>query len=130
MKASFSMLRLNHTPRIAALALMTLLTACGGGGNESGPTDSLFLSVSSVKVGSPGNCVTGAGPEVHVYGGTPPYTLSNSVPQGILLNKTVVQNSGESFSVGFINGVCLDKMPITIEDKMGRVAQVQVSNGF
>jgi hypothetical protein len=113
----------------AALLLSCLLAACGGGGNESGPPDRIELSPTSVRVGSSGNCVTGLGPEVFVYGGTPPYKLSNSVPQGMQLNKTSVADSGESFTITFINNVCLQSVPITLEDKMGRLATVSVSNG-
>jgi hypothetical protein len=114
---------------LASLMLCTWLSACGGGGNESGPPDSILVSTADVKVGTSGNCVVGTGPEVHVFGGTPPYRLSNSVPQGMSLNKSVVQNSGDSFVITFINGVCMTTMPITIEDQMGRITKVLVSNG-
>ena len=112
-----------------SLFVSLLLAACGGGGNESGPPDAVQLSLSSVRVGSQGNCVTGMGPEIHVFGGSPPYKLSNSVPQGMQLNKTSVDRSGDGFTITFINGVCLQNMPITVEDTMGRIAQVQVTNG-
>jgi hypothetical protein len=112
-----------------ALTAAILLTACGGGGNESGPADSLYLSFANIKVGLPGSCAVGLGPEVHIYGGAPPYKLSNSVPQAMVLSKTLVNNSGESFAISFINGVCLIEAPITVEDTMGRLAQVKVSNG-
>lgn len=124
-----SMKPLDHPRRAAALLLATVLTACGGGGNESGPPDHIQLSMSSVRVGSPGFCVSGMGPEVHVYGGSPPYRVSNSVPQGMQLNKSSVVLSGDSFTISFINGVCLENMPITVEDGMGRIAQVIVTNG-
>lgn len=115
--------------RAAALSLAVVLTACGGGGNESGPPDSVYVSLADVRAGSVNSCITGTGPEVHIYGGTPPYALANSVPQGMLLSKTWVQSSGDSFVISFINGVCMTNMPITIEDRMGRLAQVRVSNG-
>jgi len=118
--------RFHATLSLAAVLLS--LTACGGGGNESGPPESIYLSATSVTVGTPGNCQTGLGPTVHVYGGTPPYKLANSVPQGMVLNKTVVQNSGDGFTITF-TGVCLDSMPITVEDQMGLLAHVDVSNG-
>lgn len=111
------------------LALGALLTACGGGGNESGPADAVFLSTTSVQVGGPGHCMVGRGPTVHVYGGTPPYQLTNSVPQGMVLDRAVVQDSGDGFVITFINGVCMRDMPITAEDRMGRLGQVRVSNG-
>jgi len=110
-------------------AFASLLTACGGGGNESGPADSIYLSVTQVHVGSSQACAIGLGPEIHVYGGSPPYALSNALPQGMSLNKATVMNSGDSFVITFINGVCMMDMPITIEDRMGRLAQVKVTNG-
>jgi hypothetical protein len=128
MKNLLSRAMKNLTPT-ACLLLATLLSACGGGGNESGPPDSVQLSLTSVRVGSTGNCVTGMGPEVHVFGGSPPYRLSNSVPQGMQLNKSSVALSGDSFTISFTNGVCLQSMPITVEDTLGRIAQVMVTNG-
>ncbi|HEV6964640.1 hypothetical protein, partial [Roseateles sp.] len=64
---------------------------------------------------------------VHVYGGQPPYKLANSMPQGMVLNKTVVQNSGDSFLIT-LTGVCMDAMPITLEDQLGNLAKVTVTN--
>lgn len=121
------MKRILATLSLAALALS--LASCGGGGNESGPADQMYLSLNSVTVGAKGICYVGDGPEVHVYGGTPPYKLANSVPQGMKLNKTVVQNSGDSFLITFTNGICMDTMPITVEDQQGLLARVDVSNG-
>jgi len=117
--------RLLHALPFAALLS---LSACGGGGNESGPPDQIYVSATSVTVGDKGNCVAMKGPEIHVYGGTPPYKLANSVPQGMVLSKTVVQNSGDSFVITF-TGVCMTTMPITVEDQMGLMARVDVSNG-
>ena len=45
------------------------------------------------------------------------------------LDKTRLQNSGEGFTITFINGVCMTNMPITIEDDMGRLGYVMVTNG-
>ncbi|MFG6412616.1 hypothetical protein ACG02S_01750 [Roseateles sp. DC23W] len=119
---------MNRVHRTLSLIALFTLSACGGGGNESGPPDQVYLSVASVSVGSTGNCVAMRGPEIHVYGGTPPYKLANSVPQGMTLNKTVLQNSGDGFVITF-TGMCLDTMPITVEDQAGLLAQVSVSNG-
>ena len=115
---------------LTCTSLLLALAACGGGGNESGPADSLYLSFTQIKFGTTGNCAVGLGPEVHIYGGAPPYTLANSVPQGMVLSKSLVQNSGESFVINFVGRVCLSDVPITVEDSMGRLAQVRVSNGL
>jgi len=113
---------------LSLIALLTL-SACGGGGNESGPPEQLYLSVDAVTVGTAGICEVGVGPEVHVYGGTPPYKLANSVPEAMRLDKAVVQNSGDSFRITFTNGICLKAVPITVEDQQGLLARVSVTNG-
>lgn len=113
-----------------ALGLVAGLSACGGGGNESGPADELLASPSAITVGTEGVCYVGPGPTVFVYGGQPPYKLANSLPLGMQLNKSRLGYSGEGFTITFINSVCMDAMPITVEDDMGRLTQVFVTNGL
>lgn len=110
------------------LCLLAGVSGCGGGGNESGPPDSLEVSPASVTVGTQDACISGVGPTVYVYGGKPPYKLSNSVPQGMTLNRSVLQNSGDGFTITLL-GVCMQNMPINIEDDMGRLSKVTVTNG-
>jgi hypothetical protein len=109
-------------------AALAALAACGGGGNESGDPEMLFVSPAGVVVTGPaGACAVGSGPVIHVYGGQPPYDLDNSLPDGMVLSRTRLQNSGESFTITF-TGVCMEGMPITIEDDMGRLTTVTVTN--
>jgi hypothetical protein len=123
---SKSLLR-THGLLLACLA--SALSACGGGGNELGPADAIQASPASVEViGSTTSCAVGTGPTVHLYGGAPPYVLRNSVPDGMVLDKTRLEVAGEGFSVTFINGVCLTSMPITVEDTMGRILEVPITN--
>ena len=118
--------------QFASVLIMTIATsllACGGGGNESGPPDSIVASPSSVTInGGPNSCAVGLGPTVFLYGGQPPYTLTNSAPQAMQLDVTQVQESGQGFTVRFINGICLDQIPITVEDGMGRVLPIPMTN--
>lgn len=115
--------------RLALLPTLALaLTACGGGGNESGPPEAIVASPQSVVVEAVGSCAIGVGPTVFVYGGTPPYTLRNSVPAGMVLNKSKLDNSGDGFIVTFIGGLCMNAMPISIEDDMGRLLDVAITN--
>ena len=115
-------------PALAVLLLVASLAACGGGGNESGPPDAIQLSDDSVKVTSATEqCYIGQGPTVYIYGGQPPYKLYNSVPLAMGLDKASVSDSGGSFTV-FLNGVCLDDVTVTIEDDMGRLATLFVTN--
>lgn len=122
--------KMSGTLRVLGLGclLATLLTGCGGGGNESGPSDSVVVEPSAVTVGAQGNCVAGPGPKVHVFGGTPPYKLSNTLPQGMWLDTNQLKNSGDGFTITF-SGVCMVNMPIVVEDAMGRLTQVSVTNG-
>lgn len=115
-----------RTLLISHLAL-PLLVGCGGGGNELGPADTLQASPQAVDV-SGSNCAPGVGPTVHVYGGLPPYTLKNSVPLGMALDRTRMNNSGDGFTITFINGVCMKNMPISVEDDMGRLLDVSITN--
>ena len=112
-----------------ALALAAALAGCGGGGNESGPPDELVASPNTVSVYGPdkNTCAQGLGPSVAVYGGTPPYKLTNSMPQGMKLSVDRLQNSGDAFVITF-NGTCLQNMPVTVEDGMGRLTTVNINN--
>lgn len=115
--------------RVAPVILAAALAGCGGGGNESGPKDDLFVTPTEVTVTGGGvGCAEGKGPDVRIYGGQPPYKVRSSVPDGMLPDKPEVRNSGDKFTVYLINGVCLDNMPMTIEDDMGRLATVSVTN--
>ena len=74
---------------ILGAALTLGLAACGGGGNESGPGDSLLASPQAVTVtGTATSCAVGTGPTIYVYGGKPPYKLSNSAPKAMTINTT------------------------------------------
>lgn len=110
-----------------SVALLALLSACGGGGNELGGDDTLTLSQTELSVTAIGTCFAGNGPTVYVYGGRPPYTLYNSLPDGMALSSAQVSDSGGSFTIQF-KGVCMASMPITVSDDMGRVTQVLVSS--
>ena len=124
------MLKTNHWVSLGGLTACVLaLVGCGGGGNESGKPDLLYAAPEGVAVTGPlGSCAIGTGPTVFVYGGQPPYKLDNSLPQGMQLDKQTVQDSGQGFTITFVNGVCMEGIPITIEDDMGRVLSVPFSN--
>lgn len=114
---------------LTAIAAASVLAACGGGGNESGPAEQIVPSATSVDVKGPtGACARGIGPTVYLFGGTPPYRVHNPLPIGMQMDKTQVDRSGEGFTITFVNGVCMTTLSITIEDTMGRLATVQVTN--
>jgi hypothetical protein len=112
-----------------ALAAAGILSACGGGGNEAGLEGPVETVPSDVTVSGDGvQCAVGPGPKVYVYGGEPPYALKNSAPLAMTLDKTRVEENGQAFTITFINGVCMDSMPITIVDDLGTRATLAVSN--
>jgi hypothetical protein len=39
-----------------------------------------------------------------------------------------VEDSGDGFTIFFTSGICVDGMPITIEDSMGNLATLTVTN--
>lgn len=128
MTSSIPLLPRSALACVALLTLSATLASCGGGGNESGPPDSIVVSPASVTVtGGVGACATGTGPKVYVYGGTPPYTLANSAPSAMTLDKAGLQNSGDGFTLTF-NGGCFESLPVTVQDDQGRLATVVVSN--
>lgn len=124
------MRKMNQWPWRAGLAAcVAALAGCGGGGNESGPPDSLYAAPANITVTGPqGACAVGAGPTVFVYGGQPPYKLDNSMPEGMQLDKQTVTDSGQGFTITFINNMCMESIPVTIEDDVGRVFSVPVTN--
>lgn len=120
----------SKTSPIAALLLVTagLLSACGGGGNESGPAEEIQLSADTFEVtGPPGRCAVGYAGRVFVFGGQPPYVLHNSAPAGVQLSTERVADSGGYFDLTFL-GQCLESVPVTVEDDMGRLAPVLLTN--
>lgn len=120
------------TSRLAlalAVASLSLLSGCGGGGNESGDRERLYVQPDAITVtsGTPDACAAGASARIHVWGGQPPYKLTNPVPDAMTLSDKTLENSGEGFTIQFL-GVCLSTIPVTIEDDMGRLISVTVSN--
>jgi hypothetical protein len=129
--------KLNIEKLIAPRARTTLLAscaaawlaACGGGGNESEPYETMVASPSGVKVtGSPTACAVGPGPTVYVFGGQPPYRLSNSVPGAMMLDRSVLSDRGDGFAVTFINGACIEELPVVVVDANGQVLSVPFTN--
>jgi len=91
--------------------------------------EQLIASPAGVEIeGPPGACSVGQGPTIFLYGGQPPYKLKNSVPLGVSLDTTVVTGSGRGFTVTFINGACFTNAPIVVEDDMGRILNVPLTN--
>ena len=70
----------------------------------------------------------GLSADVFVFGGTPPYTVSNPAPAAFVISPTVLTRSGASFRVT-PTGVCVDPgLPIAVTDAVGRTISVTVAN--
>lgn len=112
-----------------AVASLSFLSACGGGGNESGDPEEMTVQPGAITVssGMAGICAVGLSAKVHVWGGQPPYKLTNPVPDAMVLSDKTLENSGDGFTVQFL-GTCLTTIPVTIEDDMGRLTTLTVSN--
>jgi hypothetical protein len=88
-----------------------------------------FTVPTSVTYTGPNNqqCATSLSSEIFVFGGTPPYTISNSAPSAFSVNTSVVSFSGGSFRVA-PTGVCAQNVTIAVTDAAGRTTTVSLSN--
>lgn len=62
----------------------------------------------------------------YVFGGTPPYNVSNTFT-GLSVRPELVTSSGGSFTVT-PNGTCMSNIPVVIRDAAGRTTTVAISN--
>jgi hypothetical protein len=119
--------------RIApALLAAAVVASCGGGvdDNEAGAPQAFNVSPAIITVkNAKGTCAAGFLAEVFVYGGAAPYYLNNTVPGGLVLNKTKVEEAGGSFTIT-LNGVCMDPGLINVVDKLNKQVTVSVSSPF
>jgi hypothetical protein len=114
---------------IFILLVSMLLLSCGGGGSVDDGTTPLRVQPATITVrgGTAPICATGQGPEIFVFGGVPPYTVRNTVPRSLSLDKTVVGQSGESTALTFLGG-CLENVAVIFVDKRGLEVVVSVTN--
>jgi hypothetical protein len=73
------------------------------------------------------SCANGASADVLVFGGRPPYQISQ--PTGYSVNPILLTGSGQRFTV-VANGVCAAAQPIGIVDANGATTTVTVSNAL
>jgi hypothetical protein len=96
---------------------------------NTGASAGFFVTPTSVKFAGPNTqqCSSGASADFFVFGGVPPYTVSNSFPQFVTVSPTFIQNAGGRFTATTSSG-CLDNGSITVRDAAGHTATVTVSN--
>ena len=115
----------------ALIATGSLLTGCGGGGDEAGsPTafsvspDTSTVTWSSVAGLACGSTEVGT---FFVYGGTAPYRLDNTSPAQVKLSVGTVGKRGGSFTAEFIGG-CVDPAIVNIYDALGHLVTLKLIN--
>jgi hypothetical protein len=72
-------------------------------------------------------CSTGFRVDYFIYGGTPPYQISSTFPNGVILVNSTVANSGGSFEA-ITNGACVNPLVFTIVDAIGRQTTATLIN--
>jgi len=65
--------------------------------------------------------------QVFVFGGTPPYTVSNTSTTAFTISPTVLTASGQSFTVT-PTGVCVPELAVPIRDAVGRTVTLTLKN--
>jgi hypothetical protein len=97
----------------------------------TGPSDGFFVTPTSVTFVGPNQdqCSIGAASDFYIFGGAPPYTVSNTDPQDFTATPTFVSNSGGNFTVSANGGcVAVPGAPIVTRDSLGRTVTVTVAN--
>jgi hypothetical protein len=72
-------------------------------------------------------CSTGWRVDYYIYGGTPPYTIASSFPQGVTLVNGFVAKSGGFFEA-ITNGTCVNPLTFTISDSAGKQTTATLVN--
>jgi hypothetical protein len=117
-------------PRSLVLTAFTaaLLSACGGGGDESGSPTSFSVVPAAITLkaptdgepepGSCGSTLGGEGSRVFVYGGVPPYRLDNTSPEVVILDRSRVEHKGDYFVVHFSGTGCINPGHVVVVDSL------------
>ncbi len=72
-------------------------------------------------------CSAGARVDYFIYGGTPPYHISSTFPDAVILVNSTVFVSGGSFEA-ITNGACVNPLTFTIVDAIGRQTTATLIN--
>lgn len=72
-------------------------------------------------------CSAGARADYYIFGGTPPYRVTPSFPDAIVMVNTTVQASGGFFEVA-TNGTCVQPLTFSVLDATGRQTTATLEN--
>jgi hypothetical protein len=73
------------------------------------------------------HCANSVSGQVFVFGGTPPYTVSNTSTSAFTISPTVLTASGQSFTVS-PTGLCVPELAVPVRDAAGRTVTVTLKN--
>jgi len=92
-------------------------------------SNNLSVIPPSVTITAPFNnaCSTGFVIDYYIFGGTPPYTITSSFPNGVQFAPNQVLNSGGFFRAT-TNGSCVNPLTFTIVDAAGKITTATLSN--
>jgi hypothetical protein len=74
-----------------------------------------------------GICSTGFVTDYYIYGGTPPYRITSTFPNSVVLVNSVVNTNGGFFRA-ITNGACVDPLTFSILDATGRQTTATLHN--
>jgi len=81
----------------------------------------------TIKGALKGVCSTGFVTDYYIYGGTPPYRVTSTFPDSIVLTNSVVNTNGGFFRAT-TNGSCVDPLTFSILDATGRQTTATLHN--
>ena len=84
-------------------------------------------SDATIKGAFKGVCSTGFVTDYYIYGGTPPYRVTSTFPNSIILINSVVNTNGGFFRAT-TNGACVDPLTFSILDATGRQTTATLHN--
>ena len=84
-------------------------------------------SDATIKGAFKGVCSTGFATDYYIYGGTPPYRVTSTFPNSIILVNSVVNTNGGFFRA-ITNGSCVDPLTFSILDATGRQTTATLHN--
>jgi hypothetical protein len=101
---------------------------------STGPSEGFFLTPASFTFqgGLQGQCANGSlSADIYIFGGSPPYTVSNSLPDAFTVFPTTLQTPGSHFTVTPRNAsICIAApgAPIIVRDSAGHTATATVAS--
>jgi hypothetical protein len=90
---------------------------------------SVVPSTATITGADAAHCSTGFRIDYFIYGGTPPYHVSSTFPDAVILVNSTVNFSGGSFEA-ITNGACVNPLVFTIVDAIGRQTTAQLINSL